>query len=36
MMTLWSIVGRVEEHVEHLRAVFQILRDNQLYVKKEK
>lgn len=24
------------EHVEHLRAVFQILRDNQLYVKKEK
>lgn len=28
--------GTLEEHVEHLRAVFQILRDNQLYVKKEK
>lgn len=26
----------LEEHVEHLRAVFQILRDNQLYVKKDK
>ena len=28
--------GTLEEHVEHLRVVFQILRDNQLYVKKEK
>lgn len=28
--------GMLEEHVEHLRVVFQILRDNQLYVKKEK
>jgi hypothetical protein len=28
--------GTLEEHVEHLRAVFQILRDNQLYVKKGK
>lgn len=27
--------GTLEEHVEHYRAVFQILRDNQLYVKKE-
>ena len=26
----------LEEHVEHLRDVFQALRDNQLYVKKEK
>ena len=28
--------GTLEEHVEHLRAIFQILHDNQLYVKKEK
>ena len=28
--------GTLEEHVEYLRAVFQILCDNQLYVKKEK
>lgn len=28
--------GTLEEHVEHLRAVFQILRDNQFDVKKEK
>ena len=26
----------LEEHVGHLREVFQTLRDNQLYVKKEK
>jgi len=26
----------VEEHVEHLRKVLQVLRDNELYVKKEK
>ena len=26
----------LEEHVEHLREVFRTLRDNQLYVKKEK
>lgn len=26
----------LEEHVEHLRQVFQVLRDNQLFVKKEK
>ncbi|BBN67638.1 hypothetical protein Prudu_138S000200 [Prunus dulcis] len=25
-----------EEHLEHLKKVFQVLRDNQLYVKKEK
>ena len=26
----------LEEHVQHLRQVFQVLQDNQLYVKKEK
>lgn len=26
----------LEEHVEHLRLVLQVLRDNHLYVKKEK
>ena len=26
----------LEEHVEHLRQVFRVLRENQLYVKKEK
>ncbi|KAE8668323.1 cytochrome P450 78A7-like [Hibiscus syriacus] len=26
----------VEEHIEHLRRVFQVLRDNELYVKEEK
>ncbi|XP_042974786.1 uncharacterized protein LOC122306425 [Carya illinoinensis] len=26
----------LEEHVEHLRVVFRVLRENQLYVKKEK
>ncbi|CAH9095580.1 unnamed protein product [Cuscuta europaea] len=26
----------MEEHVEHLRIIFQVLRENELYVKKEK
>ena len=26
----------LEEHVEHLKIVFQVLRENQLYVKREK
>ncbi len=26
----------LEEHIEHLPTVFQVLRENQLYVKKEK
>nr|CAD1820409.1 unnamed protein product [Ananas comosus var. bracteatus] len=26
----------LEEHVEHLRTIFQVLRENQLYVKREK
>lgn len=26
----------LEEHVEHLRKVFQLLRENELYIKKEK
>ncbi|KAE8715253.1 Detected protein of unknown function [Hibiscus syriacus] len=26
----------LEEHIEHLRRVFQVLRDNELYVKEEK
>ena len=26
----------LEEHVEHLRKVFKVLRQNKLYVKKEK
>ncbi|KAJ4972425.1 hypothetical protein NE237_005524 [Protea cynaroides] len=26
----------LEEHVEHLKIIFKVLRDNQLYVKKEK
>ncbi|XP_020101642.1 uncharacterized protein LOC109719402 [Ananas comosus] len=26
----------LEEHIEHLRTVFQVLRENQLFVKKEK
>ena len=26
----------LEEHVEHLRVIFKLLRDNQLYVKEEK
>lgn len=26
----------LEEHVEHLRKVFKILRHNKLYIKKEK
>lgn len=28
--------GTIEEHLHHLREVFQILRDNHLFVKKEK
>ena len=26
----------LDEHIKHLRQVFQVLRDNELYVKKEK
>lgn len=26
----------MEEHIDHLRRVFKTLRDNQLYVKREK
>lgn len=26
----------LEEHVKHLRQVFQVLKENELYVKKEK